>query len=140
MSRKDVYRRFIEEAPNRGNLDVVEDVFTPDVKYYLPFSPEPLVGREAVKEVVSGFRTAFPDLKVRVEELIEEGDTLAARVTASGTNGGELMGNPPTGRKATWSVVHICHFREGRIAEDRITFDVLAFMQQLGVVPAPAAV
>lgn len=135
MSAKELFCRFIDEAPNRGNLGVIDDVFSEDVRYYLPFSSDPLVGRDAVRGVVEGFRWAFPDLTVSVEELVEEGDKLAARVTASGTNRGELMGNPPTGRTAIWSVVHVSRLDRGRIVEDRITFDVLGFLQQLGLPP-----
>lgn len=138
MSAKALFRRFIEEGPNRGNLDVIDEVFSKDVRYYLPFSSEPIVGRDGVRGVVAGFRSAFPDLSISVEDLVEEGDKLVARVTASGTNRGELMGKPATGRTATWSVVHVSRLDHGRIVEDRITFDVLGFLQQLGLAPAAA--
>ena len=136
MSGKALFCRFIEEGPNGGNLDVIDEVFSKDVRYYLPFSSEPIVGRDGVRGVVTGFRTAFPDLSISVEDLVEEGDKLAARVTASGTNRGELMGKPPTGRTASWSVVHVSRLYGGQIVEDRITFDVLGFLQQLGLTPA----
>ena len=80
-----------------------------------------------------------PDLSIRIEDLIEEGDKLAARVTASGTNKGELMGSSPTGRAVTWSVVHLSRLEGDRIAEDRVTFNVLGFLQQLGLAPPTAA-
>lgn len=139
MSAKEMFTRFIEEAANRGNLDVIDELFSDDVRYYLPFSSDPVVGREGVRGVVAGFRTAFPDLNISIDDLIEEGDKLAARVTARGTNKGELMGSSPTGRAVTWSVVHMSRLEGDRIAEDRVTFNVLGFLQQLGLAPQTAA-
>ena len=57
--------------------------------------------------------------------------------TGRGANRGEFMGRAPSGKAAEWTVVHITRFSAGRIAEDRVTFDQLSFLQQLGHLPAP---
>jgi len=134
-ANKAAFQRFFEEAANKGDLAVIDELFDSNVVYHLPGS-EPVRGPEGVKGVVSAFRTAFPDLHVTIEQFIGEGETIAARVTPRGTNTGELMGMAPTGKQAQWSVVHVCRFSNGRIAEDRITFDQLGFLQQLGLAPA----
>ena len=132
---KAVFRRFFEEVANKGNFQAVDELFGSDVVYHLPGS-DPVHGRDGVKGVVGAFRTAFPDLHVSIEEMIGEGDKVVARVTPSGTNTGELMGAPATGKKASWRVVHVARFDGGQVVEDRITFDQLAFLQQLGLAPA----
>ncbi len=132
---KACFRRFIEEGPNKGNFGVFDKLFDPSMANYLPGNAEPMRGVDGVKAVVTGFRTAFPDLHVTIEEVIAEGDTVAALVTARGTNTGELMGAAPSGRRAEWAVNHYCHFKEGKMVEDRVNFDQLGFLQQLGMMP-----
>ena len=128
------FRRFIDEGPNKGNLAVLEDIFEANVVYNVSGLPEPMRGPEGVRQLTTGFRAAFPDLHVTIEEMIAEGDKVVARVTARGTNTGELMGKPATGKQATWYPVHISRFANGKIVEDRVTYDQLGFLQQLGLV------
>lgn len=133
---KACFRRFLAEAANMGNLGVIDKLFDPDVCYYVVGSAEPMRGFDGVKGVVSGFRAAFPDLHVTIEEVIAEGETVAARVTARGTNTGELMGAAPSGKRAEWAVNHYSHFKDGKMVEDRVNFDQLGFLQQLGMMPS----
>ncbi len=132
---KENFRRFLAEAANGGKLAVIDELCDPEVRYYIVGSTEPLCGFDGVKGVVSGFRAAFPDLHVTIEEVIAEGDTVAARVTARGTNSGELLGAAPSGRRAEWTVNHYSHFKDGKMVEDRVNFDQLGFLQQLGMMP-----
>lgn len=133
---KEQFRRFIAEGPNKGNFAVFDELFDPDMAVYLPGSAEPVRGVDGERGVVKGFRAAFPDLHVTIEEIVAEGDTVAARVTARGTNTGELMGAAPSGRRAEWAVTHYAHFRDGKMVEDRVNFDQLGFLQQLGMMPS----
>jgi predicted ester cyclase len=79
---------------------------------------------------------AFPDIHVTVEDLIAEGDKVVARHTVTGTNRGEYMGRPPTGRSVTYNEMFILRFANGRIAEVWGVVDVLSQMKQLGVIQA----
>jgi steroid delta-isomerase-like uncharacterized protein len=133
---KATFRRFFE-ALNQRNFALLDEIFDTNVVYNVTGLPEPMRGPEGVKQLVNGFRAAFPDIQVTVEEMIAEGDKVVARVTARGTNHGELMGNVATGKRAEWYPVHIARFADGKIVEDRITYDQLGFLQQLGLVPAP---
>jgi predicted ester cyclase len=85
-------QRLFAEGVNRGDLDVLDEVLSPTyVNYNLP-APTP--GSDGFKQVVTMFRTAFPDLAVTVEEVIAEGDKVATRGSWRGTHHGEFMGIP----------------------------------------------
>jgi predicted ester cyclase len=79
---------------------------------------------------------AFPDLQVNVEDLIAEGDKIVSRNTVTGTQQGEYMGLPPTGKSVTYNEIFIFRFVNGRIAETWGVVDVLSQMRQLGVIQA----
>jgi predicted ester cyclase len=127
------FHQFIEEGPNRGNLDAIGDLVSSDCRYFMPGSSEPAEGPEGVKQVIAAFRAAFPDLHVEVDEVAAAGDVVMARVTPTGTHQGELMGVAPTGRTVSWVVSHCARFSGGRMIEDRIVFDRADLMEQLGV-------
>jgi steroid delta-isomerase-like uncharacterized protein len=134
---KVLFQRFIDESFNRGNIGVIDDIFATDFEEHLPSSPEPLRGPEGVRRLVSAYRTAFPDIIVTIDQLVAEGEWVAARVTASGTNTGDYMGFGSTGRSATWHVAHVCRVRAGRLVEDHIYFDRLSLLTQLGLASPP---
>jgi len=131
---KAITRRFFEVF----NLTVVDELFTPDYVHHNPsVTPELQRGREAYKQVVNLFITAFPDLHTTVDDAIAEGDKVATRWTWRGTHKGEVMGIPATGKQVVISGVSIHRIATGKIAEGWINFDALGMMQQLGVIPAP---
>jgi predicted ester cyclase len=79
-------------------------------------------------------RTAFPDLHFEIEELVAEGDTVAGRLTMSGTHEGPLMGTPPTGRSVRQDHMHFVRFRDGKTVEHWGVRDDLGMMRQLGLI------
>jgi steroid delta-isomerase-like uncharacterized protein len=85
--------------------------------------------------------TAFPDMRMEVEDLIAENDKAVARVKASATHQGEFMGVAPTGKRVAVQLIDIMRFDDaGLVCEHWGVVDMLSLMQQLGVVPAgPAA-
>jgi predicted ester cyclase len=82
-------------------------------------------------------RTAFPDLRFEIEDLIAEGDTVAGRLTMNGTHTGPLMGMPPTGRKVRQAHMHFVRFRDGKAIEHWGVRDDMGMMRQMGVMPEP---
>jgi steroid delta-isomerase-like uncharacterized protein len=95
--------------------------------------------KEGVLELFRGYRAAFPDLRMHVEEVIASGATTVARVTVSGTQKGEFMGMPPSGRRAEVQLIDIMRFDDaGLIAEHWGVVDTLSLLQQLGMIPAGA--
>ena len=92
----------------------------------------------SLKDLVMVFRTAFPDLSNTVEDQIAEGDKVVTRWTATGTHKGDLMGIPPTNKRATVTGVDIARFHDGKVVEAWVSYDMHGMLQQLGVVPSMA--
>jgi steroid delta-isomerase-like uncharacterized protein len=135
---KEIVVRWTDEVLNQGNIDVVDELFAEDFSWEMPFNPGPLHGPEAMKETVSAFRAAFSDFAVDVEDVLAEGDKVALKYTASGTNDGEMMGAPATGESAEWRVMHVFTLRDGKIVDDVTILDRMGLMEQLGQAQRPA--
>lgn len=138
---KAIVKRFIEEAFNKGNLDVIDDVVAADYVNHVA-GLQNARGPAGMKQFVMTYRTAFPDYTCTIEAQIAEGETVATRWTARGTQHGPLMGTPPTGKHVTLSGIVIDRIANGRLAETWLQADALGMIQQLGVIPTaePAGV
>ena len=135
---KQVVRRFIEEVWNKGNLDKVGEFNSPNHTSHPPTTgPDFGQGPQAVSQLISMYRTAFPDTKLAIEDQIAEGDRIVTRWTATGTHRGELFGMPATGKQAKVTGIFIDRVIDGKIAESWGEFDALGMMQQIGAIPAP---
>jgi steroid delta-isomerase-like uncharacterized protein len=120
-----------------GNTDLVDELLAPDYFNHTPASPDQPTGPEGVKEVVSMFRNAMPDLKVVIEDMIAEGDKVAVRYTLEGTHESELFGVPPTGQRLSIKSISVERVSDGKIREHWRITDGLDMMQQLGVTSMP---
>lgn len=136
-TNKTVSRRLVEEAFNKGKYDVIEELVAPTFVNHDPATGD-TKGLEGTRELIEGYRSAFPDLQITIEEQIAEGDLVATRWTAKGTHKGELMGIAPTGKESTVTGVTIDKIKNGTIVESWNNWDTLGMMRQLGVVPALA--
>jgi len=134
---KATVRRSFEEVFNQGNLDAVEEIFASDYVLHDPTSPEEIRGTEGMKQYVSMYRSAFPDLQQTIEDQFAEGKKVATRLTARGTHQGELIGIPPTGNRVEAAGIIINRISGGKIAESWANYDALGMMQQIGAVSAP---
>jgi predicted ester cyclase len=131
---KALFRRTYEELLNRGNLDVADELVVPEfINHEAP--PGRDRGPESMRGLAVMLRTAFPDLRFEIEELVAEGDVVAGRLTMSGTHEGPLMGMPPTGRSVRQDHMHFVRFQDGKVIEHWGVRDELGMMQQLGVLP-----
>jgi predicted ester cyclase len=119
---KALYRRTFEEVFTQGNLALVDELVAPDFLNH---------------EVPPGMNNRGPDLHFTIEELVAEGDTVASRVTMSGTHLGPFQGIPPTGRSFEQAHMHFVRFRDGKAIEHRAVRDDLGMMRQLGLIAAP---
>lgn len=135
---KTIARREIEEVFNAGDFDAVHELYAAEYVGHDPALPEPIRGLTGVKEQVSGYRAAFPDLRLTAEDIVAEGDLVVTRWTAVGTHDGELFGVAPTGRQVTVTGISMARIVDDRIVEDWTSWDALGLMQQLGALPAPA--
>jgi len=130
-----VASRWYEEVFNAGKIELIDELFAPNFVDHDPSNPLP--GLDGVRQLVSMYRGAFPDLRLTVEDEITEGDKVVTRFTGRGTHKGPLMGIPPTGKRVTITAIDILRFENGRIVEHWGNQDLLGMMQQLGVIPAP---
>jgi predicted ester cyclase len=91
------------------------------------------------KQMESEAFSAFPDMHVTIDDMVAEGDKVAARVTMTGTHKGEFMGIPPTNKKVTFSLIVIDRIAGGKIVEDHGQWNALGLMRQLGLkkIPTP---
>jgi predicted ester cyclase len=130
-------RRLTEEAYNRGNLSVVDEVCSSDFVCNVPGAPGPLIGPAGLKGLIAGFRTAFPDLHLQVEDSFGEGGRVAQRSVVTGTHQGMYAGRfPPTGKHAKFDTIFICRVAGDKLAEEWIHQDTLGMLQQLGAIPS----
>jgi steroid delta-isomerase-like uncharacterized protein len=133
---KSPVRRILDEAFNQGNLAVIDEVFTSN-HFTHTASPGLPNSNEGLKQLVTLFRTAFPDLKCTVEDEINANGKVAAHWTMSGTHKGPLMGTPPTGKSFSIQGLLFARIENGKIAEDWTLTDQMGMLQQLGMVPPP---
>ena len=130
---KRLAKAMFPKAWNEGDFSVAEKVLSPDVVDHFDNNK----GIEAFKHVILGFRAAFPDVHLTVEDEIAEGDKVVHRWSMTGTHKGPLFGIPPTGKKATWTGITIARFAGGKLVERWANVDVLGILQQIGVIPPP---
>jgi steroid delta-isomerase-like uncharacterized protein len=119
------------EAINSGNLEVLREVFAPTVIDRDP-DPNQGLGPEGFIQFFTGFRAAFPDLNISVEQLVADDDNVAIAYTITGTHQGDLMGIPATGRSIKARGVQIARFENGQIVERWGSSDQLGILQQIG--------
>lgn len=128
-------RHGIEEIFNKRNMAVADVRFADDIVLHSPAQAEPMRGRQTLKDFIGKLHSAFPDLRVSIEDLVASGDRVVTRCTTTGTQDGEYFGIPPTGNRVTMTEVQIYRVVNGRIVELWLVFNVLGVLQQLGVIP-----
>ena len=133
-ANKNVVRRLFEEVWNKGNLPVADELFAENYSHHDSSTPEFGRGPESEKKRATLYRTAFPDVRLMIEDIIAEGETVTARWSCKGTHKGDLRGIAPTGKQFTISGISIARFTNGKIVEGWVNWDALDLMQQLGVV------
>ena len=136
-ANKAISRRFFEEMVNAQQLDVADEIFAADHTYHDPSSPMIGPGPEGMKQLISMYIAAYPDLHHAIEDRIAEGDTVVTRWIGTGNHQGDLLGIPPTGKSAKVMGIWIHRLAGGKIVESWNVWDTLTMLQQLGVVPAP---
>jgi predicted ester cyclase len=134
-------QRMIERIPleviNNNKFELIDELYATD---YVEHTPPPGIPptREGFKQTATALKTAFPDLRYTIEDVIESGDKIVHRLTASGTMKADFMGIPATGKHATWSEVHIGRVANGRLTDHWGVIDQLSMLVQLGVIESPA--
>ena len=130
---KAVYWRIYDEAFNKKNIAIIDELVDPSFVYHDPHNPQE--GPEQQKEMVTTYLNAIPDMRFMVEDWVAEGDKVAMRWKAIGTHKGEFMGIAPTGKKVTATGISIARFTDGKMVEEWESLDMLGLMQQIGAIP-----
>jgi steroid delta-isomerase-like uncharacterized protein len=130
QKNKEIYRQFIDIAFNAGRLDRLGELVTPDYTFHdaPPGTPR---GPDAIRQVVTMFRAAFPDLKITIEDQIAEEDKVCSRATTRGTHRGTIFGIAATGRAVVMTGLTLVRIADGRVAESWAKNDVMGLMNQL---------
>ena len=123
--------RIVDEALNKGELDVVDEVLDANYVYHVPGNE--VIGPDGFKLYASMMRAALPDLHITIDAMVAEGDMVASRFTVTGTHQGNFMGVAPTGKKVTISEAVFIRFENGKEVEAWPYADTLSIYQQLGV-------
>ncbi len=132
-----IFRRYVEEAWGKGNMEVADEVFADRYVSHQPDGSEEARGPEDVKLFLRQYREAFPDLRITIGDQIAEGDRVVTRWSSRGTHRGEFRGITPTGNEVRLTGIGIFRFSDGKVVESWDNFDQLGMMQQLGVIPLP---
>ena len=139
---KALYHRFIGEAVNQGNIETIEELIAPNyVNYNFPSvesgpkSMEPARGPEGMKELISMFRTAFPNMRATPEQVFAEGDTVISRGLWEGTHEGVFQGVLPTSAQVRVPYIDIWRIEDGKFVETWMQMDMLSLTQQIGIFP-----
>jgi predicted ester cyclase len=129
-------------AAEPGRADVTGETSERVIRDYVaevlnlgdPLAATRLISDETLGQRTAVFRKAFPDLRVTIQELVADGDRVAAHLLARGTHLGIYAGCPPTGRQWTAACTAIYRVHDGRIVDHRATWELLTLMEQLGCI------
>ena len=133
---KELVRQMVEKVFNQGNVSQADEFLAPDFAEREELPPGIPRDREGVKQLTTMMRSAFPDFKATIDDMIAEGDKVVIRQTWSGTHKGEFMGIPPTGKSVSFGVIDILRMAGGKCVEHWGQMDSMSLMQQLGAILA----
>jgi steroid delta-isomerase-like uncharacterized protein len=133
-TNKQVMRRFVEFI-NTASEKLATELISPDAIFYVPGRSEPMRGPSGYLAIIGMMRGGFPDIQWTLEEIIAEGDKVAARFTMRGTHRGTFFGVPPTGKAIEVQAMNIYRLSGGQFVEERGQPDMLGLLQQIGAVP-----
>lgn len=129
-----VVRRYYEEMVNGGDWSGAAEVIAEDL---VQNNPGVAQGRDGVREEMEAFQGAFADFRIRLDEVVAEGDLVVVRATVSGTHSGDLLGMAATGNAIEFASMDFFRVTDGKLSEHWDVTDRLALLQQLGVEQVP---
>src|SRR5688500_11431749 len=117
-AHKTLIRRWWDGLSQGNAIELIDEVYAPEYVLHDPSLPESVRGLEGVREFITSVSAAFPDARATVEDLVAEGDRVVQRVTFRGTQQGEFLGVPATGKQVAVWVMVISRMAGGKIAEE----------------------
>jgi steroid delta-isomerase-like uncharacterized protein len=139
MSNNTIEHRWFGEVWNKGRADAIDEMLSPDVVIHglTDSNGNEVRGAEAFKSFYEGFRGAFPDIQVTVEDTVSEGDKIVARCTVRATHRGEGLGLAPTDKAVEFTGMCMLSMEGGKIVESWNSFDFLTMFQQIEAISFP---
>ena len=140
---KELARRWVEEIFNAKDPDACERLIAPEYVEHAMATfgrsePGRVPGPATMRQTAQFIISQFPDITMTIESILAEGDEVAVRLTARGTNRGPIGGViPPTGREFVAGQSHWFRVEDGKLAEHWAVRDDLTAMLQLGVIQPP---
>ena len=129
-------QRLFNDLFNKGNLAVADEIIAANHINHDPATPDLGKGPDGEKQLVTLYRTAFPDLHFTIDQIIDADDFVTTRYTATGTHKAELRGVAATNKTVKVEGMAVYRVSRGRIAESWVNWDALGLMRQLGQVPS----
>ena len=136
---KELCRR-LYAAVSTGDFDALDQLVAPNFIEHEMVDPGLPAGREGMKTLFRMVRQAMPDMVMTVEDMVAEGERVAVRAVMSGTQTGEFMGIPASGKRVEMTVMDLHRIENNQFSEHWGVSDMLAFMTQIGAIPAPGTV
>ena len=130
-----IVRRLFLEGFSGGNLDVIDDVMSPDIDLRDPNLPP---GIEGVKAIVKKNNDAFENWHFTLHDVLAVDDKVVVRWTGSGIHANSFMGETPTGKAVQLNGIGIYQVVDDKIVTDWVVPDNINFLTQLGVIPPMA--
>jgi steroid delta-isomerase-like uncharacterized protein len=122
--------RWFEEVWNQGKLSTVDELMAADCIGH-GLGPEPIIGPHGFRPFFQQMKSAFPDIKIRCEQFLSDGELVAVRWTATMIHEGHFLGKDRTGKRVNTDGICICRMRNGQIAESWNNWDLHGVMQQI---------
>ena len=136
-ANKNLVRRWFEEVWNQGREETVDELFAANgLGYGLGDTEATIQGPAGFKPFMRNLRGGLPDLRMKIEDIMAEGDKVTVRLTAEGTHKGGQLGVPPTGRRVRIAGLVVLRIANGQIVEGWNSWDQLGLLRQIGALPA----
>jgi steroid delta-isomerase-like uncharacterized protein len=131
---KALLRRWFDEVWTKGRAEAIDEMLASDaVVHGLGSDMRPA----SFKAFHSAYRNAFPEITIQIDDIVAEGNMVAARWSGTGTHQGDGLGFPATGRTVHFTGMIFVRVERGKLVEGWNNFDQLGLLQQLGVVNLP---
>lgn len=129
-------QRFVEFI-NTASENLAQELISPNAVFHVPGRSEPMRGPEGYLAIIGMMRDGFPDVQWTLEEMVADGDKVAARFIMRGTHQGTFFGVPSSGKKIAVQAMNIYRLSDGKVVEEHGQPDMLGLLQQIGAMPSP---
>jgi steroid delta-isomerase-like uncharacterized protein len=132
-----LFKRWFEEVWNQRRTATITELFAPNgISHGVAEDGSDLVGPGAFLPFYERFLNAFPDMKLKIEDVIAQGDKVLVRWSATMRHTGDGLGFAATNKPVALGGMSLARIANGQLVEAWDQWDKLAMLQQIGAVPA----